>query len=276
MPTLVPSWALKLNYWYITNRQTVRYWLTIVFLAVDAILVLVVIILGLLTLVALPQRSALLNDTIATSINWSAIKVRSAPSDLATTYAVALPAADSASADMVAEVRNPNTTWYAPTLTYHWSIQGFETSQSTTSILPGQKKLIADFQVNPGTALSGTSVTATLVIDAVDWRRVSSASTYELPAFAVDDVTIESGSAVSEASVTGRITSQDGNTYREVRVVCVLFQGDTPVAVNAQTISRFDSFSERALDLRWFRSIPAASRVDVRADVDNLDPLSIL
>jgi len=267
MASALPSWALKLNYWYIANKTKVRGWATISLLIVDGLLILTFVVRSTVYLASLPGRQQLFVDTFRSGLDWSAIKQRVAPSDLVVVAAAAVPPSGSDIVHLLADVKNPNSDWYVARLRYHWEYGGQNRPAPDATILPGQKKILATY------SLDRAGGEATIAIDEIEWRRVDSPDQFSLPTFSFRNVTMTplTDLGTQTAQLTGTVRNDTVNSFANVRVVAVLYVANQPVGVSEQRLSRLEGFSEQGIDLRWTIPVPANAQVDLRADVDTLE-----
>lgn len=275
MSSGLPNWALSLNYWIISHRARIKYWSTVVLVSLDSILILIVLIFGVVYLVHLPERAGLFAETYNARIDWAAVQQRERPDDV---LVVSTSAADAVAGtiDVVAELRNPNRLWYAPAVTYHWIIDGEAMGPEETFLLPTQRSVVTRFAVPSVAEVASADIG--LVVDHVDWQRLTLPEQYSLPTFAFSDVHFQPylGSGASGSRAVGSITNDSAQGFTSVRVSVLLYREGQLIGVGSQTVSQFLVGEQRPMDVRWFFPIQGVTSVETFAAVDNLDPLSTL
>ncbi|MBI4280952.1 hypothetical protein HY628_02030 [Candidatus Uhrbacteria bacterium] len=178
--------------------------------------------------------------------------------------------------DFLVKLLNPNPDWYA-VFRYQFVSGGWRTPEADGFILPGEEKFVGQFAVSQ----SGFPRQAEFRLTELSWHRVNRRVIRDIPAWMRERFNI----LVSEVTHTPALTPDrpGGRTsftlenrsafgYWQVGFPVVLLRGAVPVAVNYITLDSIEAGERRRVDVPWFETLPAASGVDVRPEVNLFDP----
>ncbi len=130
-------------------------WLYVLYVLVDAFLI------------SYPRESRI-PRTIVQLLIPDTVKDTLAPKELDLTEPLVLPTTGNRF-NLLSSAENTNESWIA-TLTSHYLVGGVATEPRTSVLLPGSARWIGEFGYTPSSTASGSD--ASLVIDAVEWKRV--------------------------------------------------------------------------------------------------------
>lgn len=179
--------------------------------------------------------------------------------------------------DAYARIRNSNADWSA-VFEYHFVIPGEKTEVKQGFILPGEEKFIFDL----GIAVKGKPTKAEISLDKVSWKRVRIAEIPDYENFknarlAFDFGTVQynpslqiAGRTVSRAEFT--VANKTGFGYFEVPLQIILWRGGVVAGINQATVQNLMPGEARPVDATWFDAISGITKVEVRADLNILNP----
>ncbi|MBI5729200.1 MAG: hypothetical protein HY983_03105 [Candidatus Magasanikbacteria bacterium] len=179
--------------------------------------------------------------------------------------------------DTVSEVANPNDRFLARG-TYYYIIDGEKTKPKPFFILPGSSMLLAEL----GIKNSGGPGSADLVIETMDWKRVSSHQIKDTKAwqeerlnFALNDFDFTSlaGARGAQANViTFSLVNQSPYAYSAPYFYVGLFNQDVLVGVMPLAVDSFASLETKKIDLRNFVNTLTASSAKLFPLINVYDP----
>ena len=142
VPGKLTSEQLKLGYWYTSHRLLLRR-IFIIFLIVIDLLFISYSLYGFMDyyFFSQPAVNTLYNDLTTPELNYSYLAEISSPQPLNISWVNGLKASADKN-DFVAEVVNPNASWYVPQITYHFETDEIATEPETDFILPLQTKYL--------------------------------------------------------------------------------------------------------------------------------------
>lgn len=180
--------------------------------------------------------------------------------------------------DFVADVENPNDSWYA-LVTYQFDVVGAaSTPTRTLYVLPKEKKYFTALGVKrPGETVNG----ATLNILNIAWRRINPHD-YPNPQeflaarnkFTITDATFTPGGGAADSTgsqIKFIITNDSAYNYWQVPVQIALFQSGNLVGVEETNLQELKTGENRAVELRTFTQDLIAEEVNVIPSVDVFD-----
>ncbi len=185
--------------------------------------------------------------------------------------------------DLLTELSNPNQQWWAD-FTYRFDLGGGEfTPSRTDSILPGDKRYLAEL----GVRTSSTAIGATLQVDEIRWHRLDpnkverdyAAFKEKRSQFEIKEVTFRNDLLINEKPVSQTAFTLVNNSafgFWNADVYAVLLRAGTPIAVNKVTISEIKARETRTVQINWGEAITGVNETDVRLVVPLLDEKNYL
>lgn len=178
---------------------------------------------------------------------------------------------------LVCVVENPNQTWLAESLNYKFtSAKGFTSQSFKTFILPGEEKILADFDEN----ISQSPGEIFCQFDEIKWRRIKapSYSLLEIPTkFLIKDLKYILPSATEGRSLTEfKFVNSTVYNFWEINLLVVLYEGNQIVALEKTKLNEVMNGEERKVKIIWPKIIPFVSKTAVQAEVNIFNPSSFI
>ncbi len=179
--------------------------------------------------------------------------------------------------DAFAVLKNINSGWSAA-FEYRFALPGEETKVKTGFILPGEQKYIYDL----GIQVKGKPKKAELELLSVRWSRIIKSQIPDYGIFQNARLAFDiskpeytpalqvAGRAVSRATFT--VINKSAFSYFEVPLQVILYRGNTVAAITVTAVTNFQSGEERQVDVTWFETFAGITRVEVKPDLNILDP----
>lgn len=181
----------------------------------------------------------------------------------------------SGKSDILASIENRNEGFWAE-IEYRFIIGGVEGSVRKTFVLPGQTKYLADLG---GPEASGAGVE--LKIERRLWHRAGLLGAESRQALYETRLNVAAENPVfkpSDPSATSPVSSSsfklvNGTAfgYYDVDLLVLLYRGDSVVGVNKIRVDRLPAGASRPIDLFWYQTLPAVSRVEVMPEINIYD-----
>ena len=184
---------------------------------------------------------------------------------------------DQGNYDILAQVINPNTSWYAAKVTYHFESGDFKSLPQTTYILPAQEKYLLELNAKHTTTL----YTAELIFDSIQWDKTSHFEQlrekvwqFDIsePKFTTNGMLEGTNTPVNHVDFT--VKNASAYNFRQVDAVILLQRGGEALYVNKLPIRDFSSGEARTMSLNIIERLPPATEIQVFPDVNILDETS--
>lgn len=263
---------LRWSEWWVNHRDQVRKGAIGVFIAFDAVLLLI----GLwgfadwLALGGLKEEQAIRQMTGPNYGRFAGVGLQ----EVQLGAPFVLPGA-SGKIDILAPIENRNERFWAE-VEYRFVVGGVELPSLETFVLPGQAKYLAYLGAP---ADGGASVE--LKIERRLWHRAgtfgaeSQQAVYdtrldiraENPVFVPSDPLATT--PVSRADFT--LANHTAFGYYDIDLLVLLYRGDAVVGVNTLRVDRLDAGERRDMQLFWYQVLPLVSRVEIVPDINIYD-----
>jgi hypothetical protein len=184
---------------------------------------------------------------------------------------------DQGNYDILAQVINPNASWYAASVTYHFENGEFKSAPQTTYILPLQEKYLLELNAKNLTTL----YTAELIFDSIQWNKTSHFAelrdkiwqfAISEPKFTTNGILEGTNTPVNHVDFT--VKNASAYNFRQVDAVILLQRGGEALYINRLPIKDFSSGETRAMSLNIIERLPPATAIQVFPDVNILDETS--
>lgn len=262
---------LKINYFKLTHVEDLRKWWAIVLVAADVFVLVFCVTNIILYVIDIPRQRHVMQAMAADAVNYQSIREANTPSPLQTVSTAAIPVGNG-TYDLVARVKNANTTWAGAVLSYTFTLNGQKTAAISDFILPDTEKYLVALGIKGVSSGSG-QVSATFAVDGVQWHRWPDKTLLQRTQFITNAIDF-SVSAVVDKSLVQQVTAQVSNTgytsFWQARFTVVCWQGGTIVGVGSTRFDQFRSGDTKSLHVAVNVS-SAPSRVEILPDVNILD-----
>ncbi|MFH0805097.1 MAG: hypothetical protein V1916_02790, partial [Patescibacteria group bacterium] len=265
---------LKVTYVTLTNRDNLKKWWVILLIALDVFMVVFVVTNGVLYLVGIPKQRQLLLSIAASAVDYPAIRQRSKPLPLEIVTTAAIPVSKG-KYDLVTQVKNPNTQWFASRVNYTYTLDGKDGDVLTEFVQPTVDTYLAVL----GTSYSGTAAPAVAVkLNSVEWQRIDhpdrlAAIRFEVSQTATATITDPKTNAAAYR-VTATVTNRSYQSFWQTRFAVALYSGDRLVglAFVYPTPAKFGAGEERSIQAQWPPLPVSVTSVSIVPAFNLLDP----
>ncbi len=172
--------------------------------------------------------------------------------------------------DLMADVVNPNSSWFA-TFDYTFAGGNATATKFSSFVLPGQHKVLLD--------LGRSMAAAQLEVSNVKWQKITDylAIRNVRERFTIENTEFLPAPQIGDPSrVRFTIKNDSSYSYWEAGVVILLSNGGSTVGVNFTTIPQFKSGEQRTIELNWTKAISQADTVEVLPEINYLDANNIM
>lgn len=147
-------------------------------------------------------------------------------------------------ADIVATVKNPNDTWYG-LFEYRFVLEGVQTSEHSSFILPGETKLLRDLRV----PVEGEPKLVRVEITNTRWQRVNAHIIPDYASWRAERMafSVSEPFYTAQGTIEFAIQNKSPFSYRSVSVPVVFSSAGKLLAVDEITFSDFRTGEQRTL-----------------------------
>ena len=268
---------LKWGYWWVNHQVQVRRAVSVALLVIDLVLV-GYAGYGFADWFFLTGKRERAEAALQTKFftDYAGFRARNAPQDLAA-EGVTILGGTQGSFDLVTRITNPNLRWRVA-FDYRFTYGGGQSETRTGYVLPGDTRWFSVLGIKgsrPGSA--------SIQVENIRWQRVDLHETRpDFTAWARErlDVRVTELSfqpplpqdpvAVGKAKFTVENATAYG--YFNVGFSVALYSGTRLTGFNRVSIGELRAGARRALEASWFTDTPAATRVEVKPEIDIFDP----
>jgi hypothetical protein len=262
--------GLKLNYWYLTNRQQLRKWWVLVLMAVDIFLFTLFLTQGLLLVFRFRDSSNVVATIAASTITVGQAQVSIAPKPIVSGSVVTTPHSQSRY-DFSSRLENTNDTWSA-VVTVQFA-GGLKPLTPVVVILPPMSVRYAMALNVEGPAGTATPI-GTMSISDVTWTRLTPAEAAETIDVKATNVTTGLRVLVTGdnqrrtvTQVTGTIVNNAFVALDGLRVSVVLTRNGATVGVGSTILSHIDAEQSLPFSVEWDTVIADVQQAEVYPEV---------
>lgn len=250
----VSDLGLKLNYWFLTNRQQLRRWWVIVFIAANLFLLAAVLTQGLLLLFRFRDASNVVSNIVAATQELGTAPATLAPTPLAQATSVTTPHG-LGRFDFSLKLDNSNPTWLA-TVTVQFT-GGAKTLPPVRVVIPPKSTRYAmALDVAPPT--TGTAPQANATISDTSWARLDASAVAAIPTVTVKNLvqgqrTLLSGDGTQRVvtQVTGEVVNESFVALTGLRVAIILTRSGATVGARSAILSTIAPESTTPFSVEW-------------------------
>lgn len=273
---MTPSgdFQLRLGYWIVSHKQTLRSWWGMSLLSFIGLSLLWLVIFLAIFFSQQRQLDAFVAQTAGAAAGFNTQSFRPQPIVLGPATIIVR---DPAHVDLVATVTNPNQDWAASTLTVHFVVDGHAlASQQLWLNANVSRPVIA---LNQAVAATASSI-AEVMMDTAVWSR-NSATSFPPPSFTVDKQTLTpttvnlNGQTRPTYSLLATITNRSVYNFYQVTVPILLMSGTKPVAVDELPLVQWPTLSTKTVTVTWPYAVTGATSATIVPQVNQFDSQNI-
>ncbi|MEK7570606.1 MAG: hypothetical protein AAB515_04200 [Patescibacteria group bacterium] len=259
----VSDLGLKLNYWFLTNRQQLRRWWVLVLIAADLFILTAVITQGLLLLLRFRDPGNAVGRIVAVTQDIGTAQASVTPAALIESSAATTPHG-LGRYDFSMKLENPNAGWLA-TATVQFSGGAKALPPVRVSIPPKSTRYAMALDV--AAPESGTPQ-ASAAISSIAWERLVASAVAAIPNVTITNA-VQSQRVLVAGDGTQRVVTQvSGNvvnpsfaTLAGLRVGVVLLRNGATVGVRSAILSTVPAESTTPFSVEWDTVIGDVSEV---------------
>lgn len=262
--------GLKLNYWYLTNRQQLKKWWVLVFMALDIFLLALLLTQGMLLVFRFRDTSNVVATIAASTAAVGQAQAKVAPAPITSSPVATTPHSQSRY-DFSSRLENTNSTWSA-VVTVQFA-GGAKTLTPVRVILPPKSVRYA-MALNVEGPANTTTPSGTMTITDVTWTRLTPAEVAEKIDVKATNVTTGLRTLVTGENqqrtvtqVTGTIVNNAFVALDGLRVSVVLTRGGATVGVGSTILSHIDAEQSLPFSVEWDTVIANVQQADVYPEV---------
>jgi hypothetical protein len=262
--------GLKLNYWYLTNRQQLRKWWVLVLMALDIFLLALLLTQGLLLIIRFRDSSNVVATIVESTTAVGQAQAKISPTPI-TTGTVATTPHSQSRYDFSSRLENTNAMWSA-VVTVQFA-GGLKPLTPVIVILPPKSVRYA-MALNVEGPAGATTPTGTMSITDVTWTRLTPAEVAEKIDVKATNVTtglrtLSTGDNQQRTvtQVTGTIVNNSFESLDGLRIAVVLTRGGATVGVGSTILSRIAAEQSLPFSVEWDTVITNVEQADVYPEV---------
>ena len=179
--------------------------------------------------------------------------------------------------DFASSLRNPNTDWYA-TFDYFFSVQGEDSEKQKGFILPGEEKpLVFSAYVS-----EERPARVEVFLKNIVWRRVDAHQIADYQKwqderlhFSFEDIRFSTDVMIGTKTIgqlAFRVKNETAFNYWEPEFLLLLIRGNTLAGISSTTLREFMAGEEREVQVNWFGTLPAVSKIEIIPSLFLFDP----
>lgn len=262
--------GLKLNYWYLTNRQQLRKWWVLVLMAVDIFLLALFLTQGMLLVFRFRDSSNVVGTIASSTAAVGQASTKVAPAPIVPGLVATTPHGQSRF-DFSARLENTNPTWSAVVTTQFTG--GAKPLTPVRVILP-PKSIRYAMALNVEGPSSTAAPQGAMSITDVTWTRLTPAEAAENVDVQVTNVSTGLRTLVTGENqqrtvtqVTGTIVNRSFVALDGLRVAVVLTRGGATVGVGSTILSKLVAEQSLPFSVEWDTVIANIEQADVYPEV---------
>ena len=185
--------------------------------------------------------------------------------------------------DFLCLIENPNPNWQVKNIRYSFQYRGGESPVNSTFILPNSEKYLyitARQLENVGIQIFHRPRGVKLSIKDISWQRIRKHEDFAIisnnPLKSLKFTDLHFEKIIQNNQKVSRISFQVENptvySFWEVPLVIVPYRGSLPIALGILPVRYLKTQEKRLLEYLWPYILPSANRVDIRPDLNILDP----
>lgn len=262
--------GLKLNYWYLTNRQQLRKWWVLVLMAADIFLLALFLTQGMLLVFRFRDSSNVVATIAASTAAVGQAQGAVTPTPISSGTVATTPHGQSRF-DFSSRLENANATWSAVVTTQFAG--GVKPLTPVRVILPPKSVRYA-MALNVEGAANAATPSGTMSITDVTWTRLTPAEAAETIDVQVSNVSTGLRTLVTGENqqrtvtqVTGIVENRSFDALAGLRLSVVLTRNGATVGVGSTIITRIAAEQTLPFSVEWDTVIADVQKADVYPEV---------
>ncbi|MFH0857062.1 MAG: hypothetical protein V1860_04145 [bacterium] len=268
---------LERGYWFVTHKVFLSRIAYSIFIAFDLIIILFCAykLINYYTFENYAYEN-FLAENAADQLNYTSINEVIKPSDLQLGSVKILDSgqSDNKKYNLMAEIYNPNDKFRID-FNYQFIYNETSLAQYADYLLPGQKKIIADFSsvIKDGAAI------AEVRLNNVNYNRIS--KEYPSPLdfmaermdFKIKNIELIPLNLKQDISkIKFNLANDTVYNYWEINLYILLYKDGGIIGADKIAINKINSGETRPVEINWYEYLPPSIKVSVISDVDIFDP----
>ncbi|MDP2684381.1 MAG: hypothetical protein Q8P20_04970 [bacterium] len=271
MPADIESLWLKINYFFLTNRDDLKKWWVILLIAADVFIVVFVFTNSIIYIIGFSKQNDLILAMSRSPIDYAAVREESKPSSLEIITTAAIKNAND-KYDLIAQIKNPNKDWVVESIKYKFVINGQATDSFTDYIMPNSDKYLT--MLSTEASNNADNITLSMEIEEIIWEREPDINKLVNIDFVIENIeysTFTSAGGVQVNNVDAEVTNNAFKGFWQTRFVVVLYNGTKIVGVNHVYLDEFKAGETKNLKSQWSYLPASASTITILPDMDLTD-----
>lgn len=272
---------LKIGLWWVTHKHQLKRWWVRIFVVADVLLFLYLLFNVVLILFTWTRFNNLPYQIAQQLVDFKSYQRANAPQNIQVVSTKIIPVVGKTNTyHLLAELKNPNQKWAAPSLVYHFILDGNNLEEKKSFILPQEEHFVIQYNVES----DNVRPTSQFFIDDLNWRRVERPEdiptlNFEISNTEISLIPLLAEERTTSSSYSTRVTAEIRNNsvynFWQVRFLVLLYRGTEPVAVNELTLEKFLAQETKDLAVSWKEAYPGISKVTIVPEVNVLDPNTV-
>ncbi|MFA6587522.1 MAG: hypothetical protein WCT08_00465 [Patescibacteria group bacterium] len=267
----VSDLGLRLNYWFLTNRQQLRKWWVILLLALDIFILAVCITQGLLMIIRFHDSSNTLSSIVETTKQngqaQSAFKPKNLVQATAFTTLHGL-----GRYDFSARLENPNDYWLA-TATVQFG--GGKNKLTPVQVILPPKSIRYAMALDIEPATENEVPKASYSVTNINWEKLDAAEVAKnIIDLKVEKLKQSQTSLISREGTNRVVTQVNGEVSNKsffkldgLRIAIVLSNGTETIGVRSAIISSIAAETTLPFSVEWDTALPSAQKVEAFPEI---------
>ncbi|RJO59409.1 hypothetical protein C4546_02215 [Candidatus Parcubacteria bacterium] len=263
--------GLRINYWFLTNRQQFRKWWVILLLAMDVFILTAVITQGLLLLFRIRDASNIIASVVSSTQKLGESQLKLAPKAVVQSAATVTPHG-LGRYDFSVRLENPNENWLARVTI---KFQGGKNDLSPVVVVLPPKSVRYALALDVKPLMENQTPQVSITLPAVIWEKLS---IQEIAKNKIDvkvenlqqsQTILVSGDGTKRlvSRVIGEIVNSSFYSLNGLRVAIILTRGTETLGVRSAIISKLGPESRADLSVEWDTVLPLADKVEAYPEI---------
>lgn len=279
-PNKISNFQLKLGYWYVSHKLQLKKLLAI-FLVILCVVSYGYVIYRLFTMLIIdyqPQKKMINSLAGDNYIDYQYFHQAQGPADLQLLKSDIITGREKRY-DFVAKIKNPNPNFVIKQGTLQLMNNGEVIKEKSFFVFPQEEKYVGIL----GQELENSDQTA-LRISKTSWLRYHNFEEFKASRFnfLVNDIDfvpsreLKIKGDLPVSTLNFILVNDTAYSYWQVGVWMILISGDRVAGANYLILDEFLAGESRAVEMRWYESLPAINKIEVLSEVNILDPNSYM
>jgi len=271
MPADIESLWLKINYFFLTNRDDLKKWWVILLIAADVFIVVFLFTNSIIYIIGFSKQNDMILSMSRSPIDYAAVRAESKPSSLEIITTVAIQNTNN-KYDLIAQIKNPNKDWVVESIKYKFIINGEATESFTDYIMPNSDKFLT--MLSADASNDQDNIVLSMEIEDIIWERVPDINKLVNIDFSIDNIeysTYNASGGIQVYNVDAEVTNNAFKGFWQTRFIVVLYNGTRIVGVNYVYFDEFKAGVTKNLKSQWSYLPTSATTITILPDMDLTD-----